>query len=106
MRKDRSDYRFAQTKRRRKPWLIVLAIIGLCITLLLVLYFHDTRRSDLQIGKELDSYKGVAVYYNGINGSQSHGKSYSDSGYYYGYKWQCVEYIKRLCGGNSTKRVR
>ena len=55
-------------------------------------YVHDT----LQIGRELDSYKGVAVFYNGIVYTQSHGKNYSDSGYYYGYKWQCVEYVKRF----------
>ncbi|SFC47365.1 CHAP domain-containing protein [Clostridium uliginosum] len=48
------------------------------------------------IGKVLDSYKGVDVYYNGENYGKNHGKSYSKDGYYYGYKWQCVEYIKRF----------
>ena len=50
------------------------------------------------IGKVLDSYKGVDVFYNGGDYSQNHGKNYSKDGssYYYGYKWQCVEYIKRF----------
>jgi len=48
------------------------------------------------IGKVLDSYKGVDVYYNGDEYSQNHGKNYNKDGYYYGYKWQCVEYIKRF----------
>lgn len=48
------------------------------------------------IGKVLDSYKGVDVYYNGDDYSKNHGKNYSKDSYYYGYKWQCVEYIKRF----------
>ncbi|KHD36268.1 amidase [Clostridium acetobutylicum] len=48
------------------------------------------------IGKVMDSYKGVKVYYNGKKYAESHGKNYSKDGYYYGYKWQCVEYIKRF----------
>jgi len=48
------------------------------------------------IGKVLDSYKEVDVFYNGEDYSENHGKNYSKDGYYYGYKWQCVEYIKRF----------
>jgi len=48
------------------------------------------------IGDVLDSYKGVNVFYNGNNYGENHGKSYSKDGYYYGYKWQCVEYVKRF----------
>lgn len=48
------------------------------------------------IGMYMDSYKGVNVYYNGKRYAESHGKNYSSDGYYYGYKWQCVEYIKRF----------
>jgi surface antigen len=28
--------------------------------------------------------------------SENHGESHSEDGYYYGYKWQCVEYVKRF----------
>ena len=48
------------------------------------------------IGKTIDSYKGVDVYYNGEDYGKNHGKSYSKDRYYYGYKWQCVEYVKRF----------
>jgi len=48
------------------------------------------------VGAVLDSYKGVDVYYNGGSYTENHGKNYSRDGYYYGYKWQCVEYIKRF----------
>lgn len=49
-----------------------------------------------KIGTEVDSYKGVPVYYNGLLYTRSYGKHYSIDGYYYGQKWQCVEYIKRF----------
>lgn len=44
----------------------------------------------------LDEYKNVKVYDNGINFLKNHGTNYSEDGYYYGYKWQCVEFIKRF----------
>lgn len=48
------------------------------------------------IGDSLDSYNGVTVFNNGVDFPKSHGKSYShDSGYYFGKKWQCVEFVKR-----------
>ncbi len=49
-----------------------------------------------KIGNEEDSYKGVPVYYNGIVYTKSYGKHYSTDGYYYGQKWQCVEFVKRF----------
>lgn len=48
------------------------------------------------IGDIVDSYKNVSVYYNGPEYNKSFGQSYSSDGYYYGYKWQCVEFIKRF----------
>jgi surface antigen len=47
-------------------------------------------------GVVLDSYKGVAVYDNGALAFKSHGRHYSKSGYYWGQKWQCVEFVKRF----------
>jgi hypothetical protein len=48
------------------------------------------------IGDSVDSFNGVVVYNNGPDYPQSHGKHYTkDSAYYYGKKWQCVEFIKR-----------
>jgi uncharacterized SAM-binding protein YcdF (DUF218 family)/surface antigen len=52
--------------------------------------------SDPEVGEVTDEYKGVKVYNNGRKYTENHGKNYSEDGYYYGYKWQCVEYIKRF----------
>jgi len=49
-----------------------------------------------RIGKVIDSYKGVAVYHNGYSYTKDYGRHYGDDGYYYGLKWQCVEYGKRF----------
>lgn len=49
-----------------------------------------------EVGTKVDSYKGVNVYNNGKDYSQNNGKNYSKDGYYYGYKWQCVEFVKRF----------
>lgn len=51
---------------------------------------------NIEIGKELDSYMEVPVYYNGTIYTDTYGENYSEDGYYYGYKWQCVEYVKRF----------
>lgn len=49
-----------------------------------------------QIGTVVDTYKGVPVYENGILFTETYGKNFSKDGYYYGQKWQCVEYVKRF----------
>lgn len=54
------------------------------------------RQADVAAGTKIDEYQGVAVYSNGTDYMSSHGLSYSDDEYYYGYKWQCVEYVKRF----------
>ena len=60
-------------------------------------YFSIGRKAiGKEIGKEVDSYKNVVVYYNGTDYAKAYGKNYSEDGYYYGQKWQCVEYIKRF----------
>jgi hypothetical protein len=48
------------------------------------------------IGHVLDSYKGVPVYDNGLLFFRSYGKNYAPDGYYFGQKWQCVEFVKRF----------
>lgn len=49
-----------------------------------------------RVGRKLDSYRKVAVYDNGLIYSQSHGRHHAADGYYYGQKWQCVEFVKRF----------
>ena len=53
-------------------------------------------RDRKMIGKEIDSYKNVDIYCNGIIYTKAYGENYSEDGYCYGQKWQCVEYIKRF----------
>ncbi len=48
-----------------------------------------------ELGDEVYRYHGVAVYSNGSEVYKSHGKHYASDGYYYGRKWQCVEFVKR-----------
>lgn len=48
------------------------------------------------VGAIVDRENGVPVYSNGKEAYTSHGKHYSaDDGYYYGRRWQCVEFVKR-----------
>ena len=54
--------------------------------------FWDGRR----IGRELDRYHGIPVFDNGVLFFRSHGRNYAPDGYYFGQKWQCVEFIKRF----------
>ncbi len=50
-----------------------------------------------QIGAETLTYRGVPIHENGTDTDHSHGKHFSpDEAYYYGQKWQCVEYVKRF----------
>jgi hypothetical protein len=49
-----------------------------------------------KVGRTLDSYRGVPVYDNGLIFFRSYGRHYSADGYYYGQKWECVEFIKRF----------
>jgi surface antigen len=49
-----------------------------------------------KVGTVLDSYRGVPVYDNGLLFFHSYGKNYDKDGYYFGQKWQCVEFIKRF----------
>jgi hypothetical protein len=77
-------------KRARFKILIgLLLFLGLVLALL---FFWNNRR----VGKVLDSYRNVLVYDNGLLFFRSYGKNYSPDGYYFGQKWQCVEFIKRF----------
>ena len=49
-----------------------------------------------RVGRVQDSYKDVSVYDNGLLFFRSYGKNYAPDGYYFGQKWQCVEFVKRF----------
>jgi hypothetical protein len=76
-----------------KRWARNALLLGACaaagITVLLV-WDHS------RVGRALDSYRGVSVYDNGLLYFRSYGKHYAPDGYYYGQKWQCVEFVKRF----------
>jgi surface antigen len=75
--------------RKRKVLILVVIIITV---VLIYTSLHNKR----EIGQKIDEYKSISVFYNGAKYSESYGKSYSSDGYYYGLKWQCVEYVKRF----------
>lgn len=51
---------------------------------------------DSSVGSVIARYRGVPAYQNGNKVAKSHGRHYAANGYYYGQKWQCVEYVKRF----------
>jgi len=86
----RSFLGFSWDKLKRKLYgflfLTVLSIVG----------FSFALADDNKIGEGIDNYKGVAIYNNGSNFTANHGTNYSSDGYYFGEKWQCVEFVKRF----------
>jgi len=47
------------------------------------------------VGTQIDSYNGVAVYFNGKDFTNVVGRSMTKDGYNLGLKYQCVEFVKR-----------
>lgn len=72
---------------------VSLKVLGIAILAVLIIFLVYDRT---QVGNKIDSYKGVEVYYNGVIFTNTYGRHFSSDGYYYGRKWQCVEYIKRF----------
>ncbi len=71
---------------------ILLPVAGLIAILALVLLTANT----WLVGRSLDSYRNIEVFDNGLLYFRAYGRHYSSNGYYYGQKWQCVEFIKRF----------
>ena len=51
--------------------------------------------SEVKCGDSIGSHNGIAAYYNDGFNSCGSGRHMSADGYSYGFKWQCVEYIRR-----------
>ncbi len=49
-----------------------------------------------KVGDIVTNYRSIPVYSNGEKYTLSYGKNYSANQYYYGQKWQCVEFVKRF----------
>lgn len=71
----------------------VVALVLLTIAVIIALFL--IKRTPF-VGEKIDEYKSIPVFYNGGKYAESHGKSYCNDGYYYGLKWQCVEFVKRF----------
>lgn len=72
----------------------VIFISTIIISFTIGIFYFSSKQT--YIGKAVDSYKNVPVYYNGLLFTDTFGENYSNNGYYYGYKWQCVEFVKRF----------
>lgn len=77
----------------KRKWVFVLSGILLIIVCISTIFYIQDRS---KIGNTIDSYKNVNVCYNGYFYTKSYGRHYSEDGYYYGYRWQCVEFVKRF----------
>ncbi|WP_369993813.1 CHAP domain-containing protein [Winogradskyella sp.] len=74
----------------------VLILFGALIIILIVLFSSKTIviNPKYKVGQKIDSFNGVAVYYNGAVGNVN-GRALTDDGYNMGLKYQCVEFVKR-----------
>jgi surface antigen len=57
--------------------------------------YDAAERKKIMAGIETGSLDGVPGYYNGTDYSQTWASHISKDGFYYGEKWQCVEYVRR-----------
>jgi predicted chitinase len=57
--------------------------------------FDSDELKRIRAGIQTGSQDGVPGYYNGPNEATTWGSHTSSDGFYYGEKWQCVEYVRR-----------
>ncbi|WP_308893103.1 CHAP domain-containing protein [Candidatus Desulfosporosinus nitrosoreducens] len=78
--------------------LVKLSLVLLCFAFILHYFFANSqlKKPQYESAKAIDSYKNVLVYNNGPDYTANHGENFSSDGYYYGLKWQCVEFVKRF----------
>lgn len=79
---------------------VILLVTGIAAAACFAFFYHRfpprVLKGSLAVGEVTDEIRGVRVYNNGPVYPESHGKHYTpDSSYYFGKKWQCVEFIKR-----------
>jgi len=81
---------------RRKWWISIggIAVIAALAGTIFLRGF-DWPGSPWAAGMPIEALNGVAVYDNGPIASVSHGRNAAPDGYYFGQKWQCVEFVKR-----------
>jgi surface antigen len=72
------------------------ASVGILCFVIFLWFIFLKKDHSLKIGDVVDRYKGVAIYHNGFSVFKNNGKHYSKTDYYFGQKWQCVEFVKRF----------
>ncbi|OCG07581.1 amidase [Gilliamella sp. wkB178] len=78
-----------------KKSLLLFLVLSLCGCYAFYQYIYPDWLVDKdKIGKVIDQFNGVNVYYNGSTGNVS-GRNVTPEGYNLGQKYQCVEFIKR-----------
>jgi hypothetical protein len=70
---------------------VLLFLVLIAITLFVFKKVFDYK---YYIGKKIDSFNNVSVYYNG-NPKNVNGRNLTKDGYNLGLKYQCVEFVKR-----------
>lgn len=82
-------------RRWIKPVYLLVCLCGVLAAIAGVYSYVRAEQRDHPVGQVLDNLDGVPVYANGRSYAVSHGRHYAADGYYFGQKWQCVEFIKR-----------
>jgi len=86
-------------RRRTVAGLILLGLLAFAAIFIyqeMSRFQHPSPPPPPGVGEIVDIYRGVAVYSNGPDIVASWGRNFDESGYYFGQKWQCVEFIKRF----------
>jgi len=86
------------TKRQKIIFLVAIVIVlasGAVLWRGLVRSGFPWANDRYSTGIAVEGLDGVAVYDNGPKFEDAHGRNYASDGYYFGQKWQCVEFIKR-----------
>ena len=73
------------------PWTPILIVAGLVV----VGFLMFKKEKAPEIGAVIYTYEKIPIYYNGDTIENTHGNHFAKDGYYYGQKWQCVEFVKR-----------
>jgi surface antigen len=84
--------------KRFFKFLVLLLLVPAAVYLIFLYPDYPPRAlaGSLKVGSVTDEHRGVKVYNNGPDFPKSHGKHYAaGNSFYFGKKWQCVEFIKR-----------
>ena len=77
-----------------KKWALFLFGISILFVSAFFIFKKINFNPKHNIGKEIDSFNGVSVYYNGRIDNVN-GRELTEDGYNLGLKFQCVEFVKR-----------